>query len=196
MFARTQVRNALARYFQDPGARFLHTLRLTPNAVTLLGLAMSLAAASLAAAEWLLASGLLLLVASAMDMLDGALARLSGKESPRGALLDSVSDRLAEAAVLMGLFILYLRTGSDRDAVLAFMVLVASFMVSYLRARGEGLGITMRETGLFTRTERVVVLVLGLLTNLIIPALAIVLALSTYTFSQRLYHLWRYTRNE
>ncbi|MEK7777939.1 MAG: CDP-alcohol phosphatidyltransferase family protein, partial [Chloroflexota bacterium] len=67
----------------------------------------------------------------------------------------------------------------------------ASYMVSYLRARGEGLGIAMKETGLGTRTERVLIMAAGLLTGLVIAAMALVLALSAFTSGQRLYHLWR-----
>ena len=193
MIGRARARRVAARYFQEPGARFLHALKLTPNTVTLLGLIMSLGVAYLAGAGRLLPAGLLLVAASALDMLDGALARLTGRESRFGALLDSTSDRLAEAAVLLGLVVLYLRDDSAVGVVLAFLVLVASFMVSYLRARGEGLGIR-GDVGLMTRPERVIVLAIGLLANQVIAALAIILLFSMFTAGQRFHHVWRETR--
>lgn len=199
MAARARARQLVARYFEDPCARLLRSLKLSPNAVTVLGFAVTGVAAYLAARGAFLPAGLVLLLASALDMLDGALARLTGQASRFGAALDSVSDRLAEALLLLGLLLYYLGENHQVGVVLVFLVLVASYLVSYLRARGEGLGITMKETGLGTRTERVMVMVIGLLTNaasLILVALVIVLALSTFTSGQRLYHLWRSTREE
>ena len=154
---------------------------------------MNLGVAYLAGVELLLAAGLLLLAASAMDMLDGALARLIGKESRFGAVLDSVSDRLSEAAVLLGLLVLYLRTDSDAGAVLTFVALVTSFMVSYIRARGEGLGVRT-EVGLMTRPERLVVLSVGLVVDQVMVALVVILLLSLLTAGQRFHYLWRETK--
>ncbi|MBI4339955.1 MAG: CDP-alcohol phosphatidyltransferase family protein [Chloroflexi bacterium] len=191
---REQARRWLARFFEEPLARLLKALHLGPNAVTLLGLAVTAAAGHLASRGQLLAAGLVFLAASAMDMLDGALARLTGKASKFGAALDSVSDRLAEAILLLGLLVLYLRSEDHWGAILAFATMVASFMVSYIRARGEGLGVAMRESGLFTRTERVIVMVAGLLTGWVTVALAIVLVASIGSAAQRMYHLWRATR--
>ena len=192
MIGRAQARRIMARYFEEPGARFLHTLKLTPNAVTLLGLTMSLGAAYLAGADLLLPAGLLLLVASTMDLLDGALARLTDRASRFGAVLDSTADRLAEAAILLGLLVLYFDDESAEGVVLVFLVLVASFMVSYLRARGEGLGLRS-DVGLMTRPERVIVLAIGMVVNQVLIALAIILVLSTFTAGQRFRHLWRET---
>ena len=191
---RARTRQLLARYFEEPGARLLHCLKFSPNAVTVLGLAVTGLAACLAARGALLPAGLVFLLASALDMLDGALARMTNRVSRFGAALDSVVDRVAEALLLLGLLLFFLGRDNSVGVVLVFLVLVASYLVSYLRARGEGLSITMKETGLGTRTERVVVMVLGLLTYLVLAALAIVLVLSAFTSGQRLYHLWRNTR--
>ena len=99
---REQVRGAVLRYVELPGARFLNALRLTPNAVTLMGFALSVVAGYLAGSGWLLAAGVVFLLGGALDLMDGALARLTGKESRFGALLDSVFDRLGEAALFVG----------------------------------------------------------------------------------------------
>ncbi len=191
MALRARVRQLLAQYFEQPGARLLHAARLTPNAVTLLGLALTGVAACLAAQGNFIIAGVVFLAASALDMLDGALARLTNQATRFGAALDSAADRLGEAFILLGVAWFYVRTDNDAGAILAFGATVASYMVSYLRARGEGLGIVMKETGLGTRTERVVIMAVGLLTGLVVPAMALVLALSAFTSGQRLYHLWR-----
>ena len=190
---RAQARRVMARYFEEPAARLLHTLKLTPTAVTITGLVLNLGVAYLAAVDLLLPAGLLLIVASAIDMLDGALARLTGRESSFGALLDSVSDRLGEAAVLLGLLVLFFNDDSAAGVALVSLTMVASFMVSYLRARGEGFGIRS-DVGIMTRPERMAVLIVGMLVGHLLVPLGIILVLSTVTTGQRLHHLWRQTR--
>ncbi|MCZ6891217.1 MAG: CDP-alcohol phosphatidyltransferase family protein [Chloroflexi bacterium] len=190
---RAQARRVIARYFEDPATRLLHTLKLTPTMVTLIGLALNFGVAYLAAVDLLLPAGVLLLVASAVDMLDGALARLTGTESSFGAFIDSVSDRLGEAAVLFGLLVLFFNDESATGVVLVFLAMVASFMVSYLRARGEGLGIRS-DVGFMTRPERMVVLAVGMLVGHMLVPLGIIVAFSTITAGQRLHHVWRQTR--
>ena len=190
---RAQARRVMARYFEEPAARLLHTLKLTPTAVTIIGLVLNLGVAYLAAVGLLLPAGLLLLVASTLDLLDGALARLTGRESTFGALLDSLSDRLGEAAVLFGLLVLFFNDESATGVFLVSLTMVASFMVSYLRARGEGLGIRS-DVGIMTRPERMVVLTVGMLVGHVLVPLGIILVLSTVTVGQRLHHLWRQTR--
>ena len=190
---RAQARRVMARYFEEPAARLLHTLKLTPTAVTITGLVLNLGVAYLAAVDLLLPAGLLLIVASVFDMLDGALARLTGRESRFGALLDSVSDRFGEAAVLFGLLVLFYNDDSAAGVVLAFLAMVASFMVSYLRARGEGLGIRS-DVGIMTRPERMVILTVGMLVGHMLVPLGIIVTLSTLTAGQRLHHLWGQTR--
>ena len=190
---RAQARRVMARYFEEPAARLLHTLKLTPTAVTITGLVLNLGVAYLAAVDLLLPAGLLLIVASVFDMLDGALARLTGRESRFGALLDSVSDRFGEAAVLFGLLVLFYNDDSAAGVVLAFLAMVASFMVSYLRARGEGLGVRS-DVGIMTRPERMVILTVGMLVGHMLVPLGIIVTLSTLTAGQRLHHLWGQTR--
>ena len=189
---RARARQLLAQYFEEPGARLLHTLKFAPNTVTLLGLVVTGAAAYLASQGTFLLAGLVFLLASVLDMLDGALARLTDGGTRFGAVLDSVADRVSEALLLFGLVIFYLDGDDEVGVVLAFLVLVTSYLVSYLRARGEALGISIQGIGLVTRTERVIVLVLGLITTLVTLALAIVLAMSAATAGQRMYHIWRH----
>ncbi len=154
------------------------------------------AAAVLVAYGWLWPGGIVFLVGGGLDLFDGGLARLTGTESPFGALLDSVFDRLGEAALLVGLGIYGLRFVSDDDQLLFVLVvllaLVFSQGVSYLRARGEGLGAFTR-SGLMTRTERVIILGLGLVVDglvsfpLIVWILLLIALVSCFTLFQRMF---------
>ena len=198
---REQFRAIVLRYVEVPGAKTLWALGLTPNTVTILGFFISLAAAALVGGGFLLAGGLVFLAGSVMDLMDGALARLTGRATKFGALLDSVMDRLGEAAIFLGIAIHGLR-GDLSDGRLLFLTvvvllaLVSSQMVSYLRARGEGLGIETR-TGLMTRPERVVLLSLGLVLAFILGLrpleiiLIVIAIVSSFTLLQRLYHIQR-----
>jgi len=182
-------RKGAARRLSSLPARFL-VGRMSPNALSLVGFLLSLLAASQVALGHLLWGGLLVLLAGFVDLLDGAVARLGGKATPFGAVLDSALDRLSEAAVLLGLVVHF---GGSSMVYLIYAVLVGSFLVSYIRARGEGLGLVM-ETGLFTRGERVVVLALGLVLPVVLwPALAIIALLSWFTVGERLFSIWQKT---
>ena len=187
---RTRTRNALVSYVERPTARLLDKIGLSPNKVTVLGLVLSGATAYLLGAGELVAGGLLLILASALDMADGALARLQGKASAAGALLDSAADRLSEAMVFLGLLVLYINPLSKPEMVLLYLALIGSFMVSYMRARGEGLGVDCK-VGVMTRPERVLVLATGLLIGQVAIALGIIAALSFLTALHRFWHIHR-----
>ena len=126
-----------------------------------------------------------MLLASALDLLDGALARATNTASPAGALIDSTLDRASEAVVLLGAFMYVLGTRNDTAAVLAFVAVVGSLMVSYVRARAEGLGVEMTD-GLFTRPERVLLLGSALILGYLTIALWVLAVLTTLTALQRL----------
>ena len=194
---REEMRAALSQYIEAPGARFLQALGLTPNAITVLGFVVCIGAAGLVSAGWLLGGGVVFLVGGALDMFDGALARMTGKASPFGALMDSVFDRLGEAALFVGLGIYFLRGGFGSDALtlyVAFLLLALVFSqgVSYLRARGEGLGVYTRD-GVMTRTERVIILGIGLIADgltsfPLMPWILLAIALvSCFTLFQRMW---------
>ena len=138
---RTRTRVLTTRYLENPLAVALSKIGLTANRVTMLGLLVSAGTAYWISEGNFLSGGILLLFAAMMDMADGALARRFGTASPRGALLDSAIDRVAEAVVFLGLLVYYVDPLSIPEVVLINLALIGSFMVSYLRARGEGLGI-------------------------------------------------------
>lgn len=168
----------------DPIVRLLAALRVTPTMLTTLGFLGNVAAAALVVQGWLLAAGVAVLAFSALDLLDGALARATGRASRFGALYDSTLDRLSEAAVLFGICWYMLDLGDRTGALLAFLAVVGSLMVSYVRARSEGLGQPLRD-GLFTRSERVVITGVALIFGWLIPALWILAVFTLLTAAQR-----------
>lgn len=187
---RAQTRQLTARYLEEPLARFLKRIGLSPGRITALGLLLSGATAYLLSVGQFLAGALLLLLAGVMDMADGAVARLHGRSTAFGALLDSTADRIAEAGILLGLLMFYVSPLSIPEVLLIHLALAGSFMVSYLRARGEGLGVDCR-VGIMTRPERVIVLAVGLLADQIAVALGIIAALSYLTSLHRFWHIQR-----
>ncbi|MQF49081.1 CDP-alcohol phosphatidyltransferase family protein [SAR202 cluster bacterium AC-647-N09_OGT_505m] len=185
---RAQVRSGLANYVERPIARLLAKIGLSPNKVTVIGLLLSGIIAYLLSVGQFVGGGVLLIIASAMDMADGALARLQAKSTTAGALLDSTADRISEAVVFLGLLVFFINPLSIPEVVLIYLAVSSSFMVSYLRARGEGLGVDCK-VGVMTRPERVLVLAVGLLINQIAVALGIIVALSFLTALHRFWHI-------
>jgi CDP-diacylglycerol--glycerol-3-phosphate 3-phosphatidyltransferase len=188
---RDQFRAAVLRYIELPGAKLFRAIKFTPNGITILGFLIAVVAAYLVGAGWLLAGGIVFLFGGGLDLMDGALARLTGKVSPFGALLDSVFDRLSEAALFVGLAIYALREdlGEDRQVFFITVLLLAlifSQVVSYLRARGEGLGV-FTKAGLMTRPERVVLLGAGLIIGQIEWFLLAIAVVSCFTLFQRMF---------
>jgi len=180
-----ELRGSAARWISKLLMPILSKCRIKPNTLTWLGLAISIIAAAVIATNHLLAGGLLVLLAGLFDILDGALARSTKQSTRFGALLDSTFDRLSEAVLLLGILALYLGSGNAIEITVIFLALIASFLTSYVRARAEGLGLECH-VGLFTRTERVIILALGLLFNQILIALLILVVLALVTVGQRL----------
>jgi phosphatidylglycerophosphate synthase len=192
----TLVPHKVSSRFTDPFVSPLASLGVTPNMISVAGFAGNLAAASLAAGGHFFAAGIVMLISSALDLLDGALARKTGTVTKFGAVFDSVLDRLSEAAVLAGLlFHFSQRPGHTEEMVLVVAAIVGSMMVSYVRARAEGIGLELRE-GLFTRAERVLLLAGALVIGFGVVrwALWALAVLSNLTAAQRLFAVWQKTR--
>ena len=166
---------------------------VTPNMMTVAGLLLSVASAATIAMHHLVWAAILLFVGGACDLSDGALARVQGSRSTFGAFFDSSLDRYSESAVLFGLVYLYGTEGKVPELIVVFAALVGSLMVSYTRARAEGLGFECSE-GLYARPERVMTLVVGLLLYPWLLVFLVALAvLSNVTAIQRIHHVWRLT---
>ena len=193
-----EIRKTAANYLTRPIAQLLAKTPITPNTITWLGLLLAVAAAIFIVTGELFTAGFMVLIAGFFDMLDGALARFTSQVTRFGAVLDSTLDRVTEAVLLLSILVLYVREPSVAGSLLTGIVLVGSFMVSYIRARIESLGLECK-IGLFTRPERVIVLALGLLLSQIDYALMIALVImglfSFFTVGQRLLYAWHQTKN-
>jgi CDP-diacylglycerol--glycerol-3-phosphate 3-phosphatidyltransferase len=173
--------------------RPLHRVGVPPDLLTIMGLVTTLGAAGLLAFGYQRIAGVVIIPASLFDALDGALARLGGRDTPYGAFLDSTLDRWAEIALYLGLLYWYTQRGAKLEIVLIYLTIAGSLMVSYTRARAEGLGIECK-IGLFTRTERILTLIAGLLLQLMPWALGILALFTNLTAVQRLWHVRQETR--
>jgi CDP-diacylglycerol--glycerol-3-phosphate 3-phosphatidyltransferase len=171
--------------------------RLTPNAISMTGLALNVLAAVLITQHLFFLAGLAFIVGSIMDTLDGRYSRMSGKGTLFGAFLDSTLDRIEEGIVLIAVAA-YFAEGGDELAVAACVATVlGSLMVSYTRARAEALGVECK-VGLATRPVRVVLLSIGLVfakgagildVELLEPAIYVMAALTLLTVGQRVWHV-------
>lgn len=179
----------------QPFAQLLGNLGISPNAVTLLGFLLTAAVAGVLAAGQTQLAGVLLIVTLAFDAVDGTLARMTGATTRFGAFLDSTLDRWAEVVLFGALIWHFLRSGQDLGVLLAAASMAMSLLVSYTRARAEGIGIPCKE-GLLTRFERLVLLIAGLIFNLTIWALWIIAILAGFTAIQRIWVTWQAARHD
>ena len=171
--------------------------RLTPNAISLTGFALNLAAAGLIVGRMFFLAGIAFIVGSIMDTLDGRYSRMSGKGSVFGAFLDSTLDRLEEGIVLIAVGAYFASRDNQVAAAATVAAVLGSLMVSYTRARAEALGVECK-VGLATRPVRVVILSIGLLFargagighfELLAPAVYVLAALTVLTTLQRIFHV-------
>ena len=165
---------------------------LTPDVISWFGFALILGTAVLIITGHPFAAGFVVLAAGYFDILDGALARHIGRVTPFGGVLDSTLDRLSDAAILIAILVFFENT--LWMVLLVFLAFISSLLVSYIRARALNAGLEPGR-GIFTRSERIIVLALGLLlsslTNALVIALAVITALSFFTAGQRLFYAWR-----
>lgn len=173
-------------------------LHLTPNTITVIGVVITLVASVLVGSGWLLLGAAVLTAGSLLDAVDGALARAQGGGTAFGSFLDSTLDRVSEAILYIGVagWFLFTREDPAWPVLLTLVALAGSFLVSYSRARAEGIGLTA-SVGLAPRTERLVLVIAGItVAGLgyelgLIGALAIIAVLTTATVVQRIWHVWR-----
>ena len=185
-----QLRRSVGLQITNHTMQVLGKSGLKPDILTFAGLGISIGAAYFLTLGYFLIGGVLILVSGLFDLLDGALARFTGQTTKFGAILDSTVDRISEAAVLCGLLIWYMPKASTLEILLIFAVLIGSFLVSYIRARAEGLGLEC-QVGLFTRAERVIVLAISLLVGQVLIGLWILLVFVYVTVVQRMVYLWK-----
>lgn len=180
-----------AKQLLDSIARLFNRLGLTPNILTVIGFGLVCAIAFVIASGYEALGAVLLIFGAGFDATDGALARLTNKVSRFGGFLDSSLDRYADGVILLAFAYRGLVYDNDWLVVLSFIAMIGSFLVSYTRARAEGLGLQLKE-GWFTRLERMLVLILGLFATWffgvygLLAAAAILAVLSNVTAVQRI----------
>ena len=174
--------------------------RLTPNAISLMGLFGNLVAAFLVTQRLFFLAGIAFILGSVMDTMDGRYSRMSGKGTLFGAFLDSTLDRVEEGIVIAAVAGYFATRGEDFAAAICVVAVLGSLMVSYTRARAEALGVECK-VGLATRPVRVVILSIGLIFakgagigdfELLAPAIYVIAGLTIFTVFQRVWHV----RNE
>ena len=172
----------------DPIGAFLNRLGLTPNSITLLGLAGTTAGAYFIS-QGLMTTGAFVLLASVLvDAFDGTMARLRGEPSDFGGFVDSVSDRYAELITFAGLLYFFLSQNDEPGVMVSFAAAAGSVLVSYVKARAEGLGFTAK-VGILTRVERYIVLIPLLVFDQPFIAVLVIAILGNITALQRILHV-------
>lgn len=186
-----------ARSLASRSVTGLARTRITPNALTAAGVTLCIAAAVLVPFEsrnellWYWLGAIVFVVGSVLDILDGALARAGGRSTPFGAFLDSTTDRVGEGAMLAAIGFVLARRGEDVAVLFAILAVAGSFLVPYVRAKAEALGLR-GDVGLGSRAERVVVITAGLVLapwGLLPYAIYLLAATSWLTVLQRVLHV-------
>lgn len=186
----TRLRRIASRYLGIIAIN-LHKLGLTPNAVTLLGLAISMLSLIAAYLNNAIAVLIILSISSLMDALDGALARVSGRVTRLGSILDSFSDRVEEGVFFYSLLIL------GAPIILVVLSLIVSYLISYLRALGENHGIGLEGIGILERGERLILIAVAIVgvwlgNNVLVHITLIALIiLGCVTIMQRIFHIYK-----
>jgi len=186
------------RSILSPIVRLAIALHLTPNTITVIGLLITVAASALVAGGWLLVGAAVLTAGSLLDAVDGALARAQGGGTEFGSFLDSTLDRASEAILYVGIAVWFMSALDDPmlPVLAVFVALAGSFLVSYARARAEGIGLEA-SVGLAPRTERLVLVIAGIalaglgFTQVLIGILFLIAGLTVVTVAQRIWHVWR-----
>jgi CDP-diacylglycerol--glycerol-3-phosphate 3-phosphatidyltransferase len=187
---------AIGRYVSWPVdhlAALLAPTGIPPNVITWCALVANLWAGMLFAAGRFAAAGGMMILAGLCDLLDGPVARLQNRVSLFGGFLDSILDRYADLILFLGLLVYYAQVNRFRYAVLAGAAMAGSVMVSYAKARAESL-VPTSEIGFWERPERLVLMILGALTNRIDVALWLLAIGPNITVIHRILHTWKQTR--
>jgi CDP-diacylglycerol--glycerol-3-phosphate 3-phosphatidyltransferase len=179
-----------SKTFLDKIAGAVNSTGILPNTITLLGLIGTAVGAIFLATDRITLGGVILLVMGPIDALDGSMARLRGDQTEFGAFVDSVTDRYSELVIFAGLLAHYLQQNDWLNCGLVFLAAAGSVMVSYVKARAEGLGFTAK-VGVLSRLERYLVLIPGLILNIPWVSLWIIAIFANYTALQRILEVRR-----
>lgn len=181
--------NKYKHLFEGPITSIAKKIYISPNVLTVAGLIITIIA-SIVLARNLFLGGVLILVGGFLDMLDGAVARAHNKFSDFGAFIDSVLDRYSDAFIFLGFTAHFFNIQSTNGICLSLGTMVGALLVSYTRARAEGLGKECK-VGIMERPERVALLAIAALTGWVQPIMGIMIVLTHVTAIQRIYHVWK-----
>jgi CDP-diacylglycerol--glycerol-3-phosphate 3-phosphatidyltransferase len=173
--------------------RGLARLGLTPNGVTVMGLAVTAGGSWLVGGGRLRAGGIVLIAGGVLDFLDGAVAKATGRMTLLGSFLDSVTDRLSDGLLFAALLWFFVAEGSERLVGVTIAAFVLTVLTSYIRAKAESLGLDCR-VGILERAERLTLVIAGLILGILEPMLWVVVALGAVTVAQRLVHVGKQAR--
>jgi len=179
----------LGHFLDVPLSRFAKFVPFSPNTLSVTGFLITVLAAFVIPQNIKL-GGILILIGGMLDMLDGVVARTTGRATKFGAFLDSVLDRYSDAFLFLSISWYLAAQGSHTGSFLSIGTLVGAFLISYARARAEGLGQDCH-TGIMERPERIILLIFATLTGWIVPVLWVMLVLTHVTVIQRVYHVWK-----
>jgi phosphatidylglycerophosphate synthase len=179
----------LGHFLDSPLSPIAKRIPFSPNILTVAGFLITIIAA-LVIPNHIRLGGILILIGGIFDMFDGIVARAGGKTTRFGAFLDSVLDRYSDAFFFLAIAWYFAKNGNNTGIFLSLGTLVGAFLISYTRARAEGLGESCY-TGIMERPERIVLLIFGTITGWLVPVLWVMLVLTHITVVQRIYHVWR-----
>ncbi len=174
----------------DAIVRFFASSGINPNVLTFVGFTINLGAAYLFATGYFGWAGLAIILAAVFDLTDGPVARITHRVTPFGGFLDSVMDRYSDLCLLIGLLVFYGRANRFTYVALVAIAMIGSVMTSYTRARAETL-IASCKVGFLERPERVVLIIIGALTNRMAPVLWVIVVLSNLTVIHRVFHTYQ-----
>lgn len=183
------IGNIFGHFLDRPFSPILKGLRVNPNLLTVTGFFITVIAALVVPVNLRL-GGLLILLGALFDIFDGVVARVNGKTTEFGAFLDSLLDRYSDAFIFLSFAWYYFKRGDNTGIFLCIATMVGALLVSYARARAEGLGINCK-AGIMERPERMVLLILAALTGWVKPIMAVMFVLTHITVVQRSYVVWR-----
>ncbi|HAK88736.1 MAG: hypothetical protein A2X55_10405 [Nitrospirae bacterium GWB2_47_37] len=183
----------LGHFLDEPFAPLAKRIAVSPNILTGAGFLIT-AAAALVIPFNTLAGGLLIIAGGFFDMLDGIVARTNGKSTRFGALLDSTLDRYSDSFIFIAIAWFFFDRNNLAGVMLSIGSLVGAFVISYVRARAEGIGIECA-VGIMERPERVVLLAFGCITGWLFPVIVLLFLLSHITAVQRILHVRKMTKH-
>ena len=180
--------------FDGPLGKIAKKIPLSPNSLSIIGFIITLFACYILSSD-LLTGGILMLVGAIFDVLDGVVARTNNKTTRFGAFLDSVLDRYSDAFILLSIAYNLGNVSNSTGVILSMGTLLGSFLISYSRARAEGIGEECKY-GIMERPERLIFISLGAISGFIIPTLWVLVFLTNFTVLQRIYYVWNATNNK